>query len=93
LTVPAYAAFHDWLGRGELLRPMQRAWAAGDRRGALEKISDQLVDDLLMHGPPDACRERVAEYQARGVDTPVIAIIPPPGADVPDLVRRLSRAG
>ena len=23
LTVPAYAAFHDWLGRGELLRPMQ----------------------------------------------------------------------
>jgi probable F420-dependent oxidoreductase len=93
LTVPAYAAFHDWLGRGELMRPMQQAWAAGDRRGALEQISDRLVDDLFVHGTTEACRERVAEYQANGLDTPVIAIVPPPGADVPDLVRRLSRAG
>src|SRR5215472_7179748 len=34
LTVPAYAAFHDWLGRGDLLRPMHEAWNSGDRRGA-----------------------------------------------------------
>ncbi len=93
MTVPAYAAFHDWLGRGELMGPMQQAWAAGDRRGALEKISDRLVDDLVAHGPPEACRERVAEYQAQGLDTPVIAIVPPPGADVPDLVTRLGPAG
>ena len=33
LTVPAYAAFHDWLGRGDALRPMHEAWAAGDRQG------------------------------------------------------------
>jgi probable F420-dependent oxidoreductase len=93
MTVPAYAAFHDWLGRGELMRPMREAWAAGDRRGALEKIGDDLVDDLVVHGPPEACRERVAEYQAQGLDTPVIAIVSPPGADVADLVRRLGRAG
>ncbi len=93
LTVPAYAAFHDWLGRGELMRPMREAWAAGDRRGTLEKIGDDLVDDLVVHGPPEACRERVAEYQAQGLDTPVIAIVSPPGADVADLVRRLGRAG
>jgi probable F420-dependent oxidoreductase len=35
LTVPAYAAFHDWLGRGPRLQPMAEAWAAGDRKGAL----------------------------------------------------------
>jgi probable F420-dependent oxidoreductase len=93
MTVPAYAAFHDWLGRGELMQPMQQAWAAGDRRGALEKISDRLVDDLVVHGSPEACRERVAEYQAQGLDTPVIAIVAPPGTDVPGLVRGLSRAG
>ena len=34
LTVPAYAAFHDWLGRGAALRGMHEAWAAGDRAGA-----------------------------------------------------------
>jgi hypothetical protein len=93
MTVPAYAAFHAWLGRGEAMRPMQAAWAAGDRKRALEVISDQVVDDLIVHGAPQACRERVAEYQAKGLDTPVIAVVPPPGADVTDLVRRLSRTG
>jgi probable F420-dependent oxidoreductase len=92
MTVPAYAAFHDWLGRGEAMAPMREAWAAGDRKGALEKIDDGLVDDLIVHGAPEACQERVAEYQASGLDTPVIAIVPPPGTGaggVADLVRRL----
>lgn len=92
LTVPAYAAFQDWLGRGEALRPMQDAWAAGDRRGALAAIPDQVVDDLFVHGPPEACRERVAEYQAKGLDTPVIAIVPGPGVDEADAVRALAPA-
>ncbi len=90
LTVPAYAAFHDWLGRGETLRPMQRAWAAGDRREALELIPDQVVDDLVVHGHPQACRERVAEYQAQGLNTPVIAIVPSPGVDEEEAVRQLT---
>jgi probable F420-dependent oxidoreductase len=93
MTVPAYAAFHAWLGRGEAMRPMQEAWAAGDRKRALEVIGDQVVDDLIVHGAPEACRERVAEYQAKGLDTPVIAVVPPPGTNVTDLVRQLSPAG
>jgi probable F420-dependent oxidoreductase len=92
LTVPAYAAFHQWLGRGELLAPMLDAWAAGDRKGALAAIPDQVVDDLVVHGELAACRERVAEYQASGLDTPVIAIIPAPGADIPEVVRKLAPA-
>src|SRR5947207_2294867 len=35
MTVPVYAAFQAWLGRAEALKPMQDAWAAGDRQGAL----------------------------------------------------------
>lgn len=93
MTVPAYAAFHAWLGRGEAMRAMQEAWAAGDRKGAVAAIGDQVVDDLIVHGAPQACRERVAEYQAKGLDTPVIAVVPPPGANVPDLVRQLSPTG
>lgn len=75
LTVPAYAAFHEWLGRGGELAPMQAAWAAGDRKAALAAIPDRVVDDLVVHGPGEACRERIAEYQAHGLDTPVIAIV------------------
>ena len=93
LTVPAYAAFHVWLGRGEALRPMQDAWAAGDRRGALAAIPDHIVDDLVVHGRPEDCRERIEQYRASGLDTPVVAVVPAPGVDETDAVRRLAPAG
>jgi probable F420-dependent oxidoreductase len=93
LTVPAYAAFHDWLGRGELLAAMHEAWAAGDRAAAAAAIPDVVVDDLVVHGTPEQCRERVAAYQEAGIDTPVIAMLPTPELSDPatmhDVVRRL----
>ena len=52
MNVPVYAAFHEWLGRGELLRPMWDAWKAGDRKAALAAIPDEVVDDLIVHGSP-----------------------------------------
>jgi probable F420-dependent oxidoreductase len=90
LTVPAYAAFHKWLGRGDLLRPMQEKWAAGDRRGASAAIPDDVVDDLLIYGDMATCRERVDAYRGSGLDTPVIALVPPPGIDVAAAVRGLA---
>ena len=92
LTVPVYAAFHEWLGRGELLAPMLKAWAAGDRRGALEVLPDEVVDDLIIHGPLEYCRERVAEYHATGLDTPIIQLLPAPGADLSTSLRKLAPA-
>lgn len=89
LTVPVYAAFHDWLGRGELLAPMHQAWAAGDRAGANAAIPDSVVDDLIVHGPVQRCRERVAEYRESGLDTPVISVLPT-GADPLQVVRSLA---
>ena len=90
LTVPVYAAFHVWLGRGEVLRPMQDAWAAGERKKALELIPNEVVDELVVHGSAKACRERVAEYHATGLDTPVIMIVPAPGVDEAAAVRQLA---
>jgi probable F420-dependent oxidoreductase len=92
LTVPVYAAFHEWLGRGELLAPMLKAWAAGDRRGALEVLPDEVVDDLIIHGPLEYCRERVAQYHETGLDTPIIQILPAPGADLATSLRKLAPA-
>lgn len=76
LTVPVYRAFHEWLGRGELMKPMQDAWAAGDRKAALEAIPEELVDALVVHGEPGACRERIQEYVDAGITTPVLAVLP-----------------
>jgi probable F420-dependent oxidoreductase len=92
LTVPVYAAFHDWLGRGEILRPMHEAWAAGDRAGANAAIPDSVIDDLIVHGSLDYCRERIASYQEAGLDTPAIALLPT-GADPLTLVRGLAPPG
>ncbi|KID31296.1 LLM class F420-dependent oxidoreductase [Prauserella rugosa] len=72
LTVPVYRAFHEWLGRGERLAPMQEAWAAGDRKRALELIPDDVVDELVVHGEPAACREHIRAYVEAGVSTPVL---------------------
>jgi probable F420-dependent oxidoreductase len=76
LTVPAYAAFHRWLGREEMLTPMWRAWSAGDRKGALAAIPDQLVDDLIVHGTPAECRAKIQRYFDNGVTTSSLAIMP-----------------
>ncbi|HET7405589.1 MAG TPA: LLM class F420-dependent oxidoreductase [Mycobacteriales bacterium] len=76
LNVPVYAAFHDWLGRGEALAPMWEKWKAGDRAGALEAIPDQVVDDLIIHGPAEHCREVIRAYMDNGVTVPALAPIP-----------------
>ena len=77
LNVGVYQAFHRQLGR-DALEPMWKLWAAGDRAGALAAIPDRVVDELIVHGHPDACREHLAEYVAQGVDVPVIYLL---GAD------------
>jgi probable F420-dependent oxidoreductase len=75
LNVPVYAAFHDWLGRGEALTPMWEAWKAGDRKAALAAIPDEVVDDLIVHGTPEQCRARIEEYFANGVTTSSLAVL------------------
>lgn len=81
LNVPVYAAFHEWLGRGELLQPMWDAWKAGDRKAALASIPDEVVDDIIVHGSPAQCRATIQRYFDNGVTTTSLAIL---GLD-PDL--------
>src|ERR1700688_611084 len=76
LTVNAYAEFHRWLGRGEVLQPMWDAWAEGNRKLANELIPDWVVDELFIHGPYEACREHVLRYIEAGVQIPTLAIVP-----------------
>jgi probable F420-dependent oxidoreductase len=75
LNVPVYAAFHEWLGRGEMLRPMWDAWNAGDRAAATDAIPDELVDALVVHGSPADCRAHLARYVENGVTTPAPMIL------------------
>jgi probable F420-dependent oxidoreductase len=75
LNVPVYAAFHEWLGRGDTLRPMWDAWQAGDRKAATAAIPQSVVDDLIVWGPPERIREHIERYCSNGVTTPAPAIL------------------
>jgi probable F420-dependent oxidoreductase len=76
LTVHAYAEFHRWLGRTEVLQPMWDAWAAGERKLANELIPDSVVDELIVHGSYAQCREHVQQFVDAGVQVPTLAIVP-----------------
>lgn len=75
LTVPVYAAFHEWLGRSDQLEGLWSHWKAGDRKAALEAIPDEVVDALVIHGSPGECREHIERYREAGIGTPVLAIL------------------
>src|SRR5262245_36616057 len=89
LNVPVYAAFHEWLGRGDQLGDMWRLWKEGDRRGATAAIPDEVVDELIVWGRPEACREHIQRYIDNGVTTPALALLPF-GIDARQAVRDLA---
>jgi probable F420-dependent oxidoreductase len=95
LNVPVYRAFHEWLGRGEMLAEHWQQWDAGDRKGSLAKIPDSLVDDLVVNGTPDECVAHIERYVANGITTPALMILPFGGLDTREAARLLAprRAG
>jgi probable F420-dependent oxidoreductase len=89
LSVPVYAAFHEWMGRGEQLAEMWRLWKEGDRKAALEAIPESLVDELIISGTPEQCREHIDRYVHNGVTTPALALLPF-GFDLRQAIRDLA---
>ena len=90
LNVPVYKAFHQWLGRGDLLGAHWERWDAGDRQGALGEIPESVVDDLIVHGSPDQCRARISQYMKNGITTPALAVMPFGGIDPIEAIRSLA---
>lgn len=90
LSVAVYRAFHVWLGREAMLTPFWERWDSRDRAGALKQIPDDLVDEILINGTPDECRDRIAAYVANGVTTPAIHVPPWGGLDAHEGYRLLS---
>ena len=84
-TVPVYADFFRWLGRGDEIEPLVEAWSAGDRRRALELAPEALIRETFLLGPVEAQRERLGEFEAAGIDTAVLAVSCAPG-DLPRVI-------
>ena len=73
-TVPVYADFFRWLGRGDEIEPVVEAWNAGDRKRALELAPEGLVREIFLLGPVEKQRERLGEFADAGIETAVLAV-------------------
>jgi alkanesulfonate monooxygenase SsuD/methylene tetrahydromethanopterin reductase-like flavin-dependent oxidoreductase (luciferase family) len=69
---------------------MWEAWKAGDRKAATEAIPEHLIEQLIINGTPEECREHVERYVAAGLHTPVLAVVPTPDVDLREVTRALA---
>jgi probable F420-dependent oxidoreductase len=88
-TVDVYASFFRTAGYADEVAAVGAAWSAGDRSGAVARISPRMLDGLGVVGDEAFCRTRIAEFAASGLTQPVIVPFAPPGADRGALLRTL----
>ena len=76
LTVPVYAAFHEWLGRGDELADLWRLWKEGDRKAAADSIPDSRRRPAARVGQARAVpRAHPALHRQRRDDTGARAVL------------------
>jgi probable F420-dependent oxidoreductase len=88
-TVDVYQAFFRTAGYADEVAAVSGAWAAGDRAGAVRRISPRMLDGLGVVGDEASCRARIAEFARSGLTQPVIVPFAPAGADRAALLRTL----
>lgn len=85
--VDAYAAFFRESGYADEVAAVQEAWQAGDRGGAVKRISPRFLDGLGVIGPPEFCRARIAEFAKAGLTMPVVLPFAPEADPRPSILR------
>jgi probable F420-dependent oxidoreductase len=88
-TVPVYEQFFRWVGWGDAIDPMVEAWAAGERERARELAPEELIREIFIFGSPAAQKERLREFVAGGISTPVLTPICAPD-QIGDLIGELA---
>src|SRR2546428_13844910 len=76
LTTPYYYAFHEWLGRGDALAPMMKAWQSGERQQAVGVVPANGGEEVFVYGSPEACRDKNRGHLENGTYTPIMNTIP-----------------
>ena len=75
-TVDSYARMFGDAGFGDEVAELRERFAAGDRDGAVEAISDRMVDAIDFVGDTPAVKQFFQSYADAGVDVPVLMPLP-----------------
>lgn len=68
-----YNRFVEWCGYGSEAREILDAWRAKDRPRNMAAVTDQMIDQIAIIGSANECRERIAEFVAAGITTPMVS--------------------
>lgn len=64
---------------------VNEAWQSGDREGAAEEVTEEMIDNLSVAGSPEEVRDRLRELvEETVVDRPIIVIPDPASEDLRD---------
>ena len=75
-NLPFYRKQWRRCGFRDEVTAMQDAWKNGNRRAAAACVSEQMVDQVCVFGPPSRCREQLAAFHQAGAAMPVLAVSP-----------------
>ena len=67
VTVAQYNKFFKEIGYEKEAGVAFDAWAAGDRKKALDAIPDGMVEKIFVFGTPEKCARRLKEYERAGI--------------------------
>ncbi|HEU4480445.1 MAG TPA: LLM class flavin-dependent oxidoreductase, partial [Actinomycetota bacterium] len=81
IAVPAYNRFIAAQGFEREAAAVAERWAEGDRQGALDAVSDELVEALVLMGPAERCKERLDSLREAGLGTPILMLFSQKGAE------------
>lgn len=73
VAAPVYNRFFEWIGYDGVARGVAEAFGRRDRQGTAAAMTDDFIDDIAILGSAEHCRERIAEFVAAGVTTPVVS--------------------
>jgi len=71
-VTPAYNASLRRQGFESEAAAIAEAWSGGERDRATRAFTDEMFERLFVFGDAEACRGRIEDYRAAGVQTPVI---------------------
>jgi probable F420-dependent oxidoreductase len=77
VIVDSYARFFHDSGYAAEVEAITAAWRAGDRAGAVQRLSPRMLDGLGVVGPADFCRARLQEFARYGLTQPVVVPFSP----------------
>lgn len=74
--LPFYRKQWRRCGFVEEVNALQEAWRSNNRRAAAAIVSDRMVEEVCIFGPPSMCKEQLAAFHEAGAFMPVIAVSP-----------------